>query len=169
MYDMYLFEFNNLNDASQYKKNLFIDFEEANKHLDEGYIKVGFGYLINDSGEYQVRVKAYRKGDSTSFEEGVVSEYSPIFTYVRPSLELNPPSGLTWESSNPLIAKWNAVENAETYGVFIYKDDVLSHRIGTQETSIDLSRYVVKGDHCLKSCEASRGAVIGRTTCIIMN
>jgi len=81
--------------------------------------------VIEDTGDYAYRVKfsSNDNEDPWDFSTGCVSEMSEVFHYERPEIALGTATNLRWDSEREGIAKWDPVENAESYRVWLYDED----------------------------------------------
>ena len=80
---------------------------------------------INESGTYKFRIRSTSDYDENSLESSEWSEFSEEKVYVRPNQELGTTVGW-WDTENPGIFCFNAVDNAEYYMVCLYYDDEIT-------------------------------------------
>lgn len=80
-------------------------------------------HCMNETGDYRWRVKAGKNDNDYDFEKGAVSDWSEVFSYVRPENELGKAKNLRWSDEEPGTALWDAVDGAYEYEVRLYKDD----------------------------------------------
>lgn len=90
-----------------------------------GYMYEDIGDRLMDSCDYtfQVKISPDDNGDLEDFSTGCVSQISPVYHYEKPAESISTPTGLEWDSQTKGLAKWNAVENADSYSVQLYKDN----------------------------------------------
>ena len=79
---------------------------------------------IVESGKYQCRLKV-KETDyweaQPDFDTGNVSEWSPEYTYTKPSTVLDVPTNLRWKDDTTLM--WDTVKGADGYIVLISSDE----------------------------------------------
>ena len=79
---------------------------------------------IVESGKYQCRLKV-KETDywdaQPDFDTGIVSEWSPEYTYTKPSTVLDVPTNLRWKDDTTLM--WDTVKGADGYIVLISSDE----------------------------------------------
>ncbi len=98
-------------------------------------------YLFTASGDYTIQVKTCAASErDDDFSRGVVSEIKTIH-FEKPDQTLATPTGLHWHERNPWTAVWNAVEGANYYEVFVYKNGTQVAGISSQWNSTSSSLY----------------------------
>jgi len=79
-----------------------------------------FTELITVTGYYTFRVTAL--GDGTVYHDSDQSLSSNTYHYIAPATQLSMPTNLVWDDATPGKATWDAVTNASSYSVQLYKD-----------------------------------------------
>ena len=107
---------------------------------------------IYESGEYTYVVETFGYGVEKDWDlsSGCISEKSPIFSYTRPSEQIEAPKNIIWSTEG--VLSWDKVEHARSYdSELAYADDsmALGYRqvagFGWSETYEDYSEEMASG------------------------
>ncbi len=78
---------------------------------------------FKESGDYRCRIKVSDKPNDFDFSTGAVSDYSPVYTYKKPTWKLATPSRPYWSGNRTNTILWETVDYAGGYRINLYRKD----------------------------------------------
>ena len=87
--------------------------------LDLTYNAIHYGY---ESGTYEMKLYAEKKNSANEYEK-ITEVWTGQYTYTSKG-KLRTPTNLRWEGN---VAKWNSVNNADAYRVYLYRDEATAY------------------------------------------
>lgn len=109
--------------ASGYEVQLFKDgIAQGDAVIVTSGTEYDFTAVIEAAGSGSYTFKVTAKGDGAAYSDSEQSGSSAEYVYTAPLPTLPAPTGLTWDSSVPGRAKWDAVPGVTEYSVQLYKD-----------------------------------------------
>lgn len=111
--------------------------------------KVNLWNKIFESGNYRFQVRAQNRDDSTKNSE--LSDWSPTYTYNKPSLSIGDVSNIRWADADAAILAWDAPANMSqipaeyqssiVYEIKIYIDGKVKYRFTSNTLQYDLKKW----------------------------
>ncbi len=139
-WDKNTMKWDSVENADSYLIQLYKDGEKSGKAFSctDTFCDVTARLLAADSGTFTFTVTACGSGD---YEDSAPSAQSEAYVYTAP-IKLEAPSHLSWQKNT---ATWQKVDNADSYLVYLYKDDTQQgDAIFCLETSYDFTDAMVE-------------------------